>query len=165
MSAASGRRSERNETVPSPAGLEQPRASAGEGIGTPGILLDADAPTVEPARGGQWIDGAGEVNAVPARILQHVRERVPDFAWRLQRMDVVAILEQRAPTPPRAIQPARQAHGQPLHPAREIARAENIPLYSLIERIETDRTSRNRSSSIRLFVLGHFRGGGNRTAE
>jgi predicted DNA-binding ribbon-helix-helix protein len=48
---------------------------------------------------------------------------------------------------------------------REIARAENIPLYSLIERIETDRTSRNRSSSIRLFVLGHFRGGGNRTAE
>jgi predicted DNA-binding ribbon-helix-helix protein len=48
---------------------------------------------------------------------------------------------------------------------REIARAENIPLYSLIERIKTDRTSRNRSSSIRLFVLGHFRGGGNRTAE
>jgi predicted DNA-binding ribbon-helix-helix protein len=48
---------------------------------------------------------------------------------------------------------------------REIARAENIPLYSLIERIETNRTSRNRSSSIRLFVLDHFRGSGNRTAE
>jgi predicted DNA-binding ribbon-helix-helix protein len=48
---------------------------------------------------------------------------------------------------------------------REIACAENIPLYSLIERIETDRTRRNRSSSIRLFVLDHFRGSGDRTAE
>ena len=41
----------------------------------------------------------------------------------------------------------------------EIARSENIPTCALIERIDTNRGGHNLSSAIRLFVLGHFRGG------
>jgi predicted DNA-binding ribbon-helix-helix protein len=39
----------------------------------------------------------------------------------------------------------------------EIARNENIRLYSLIERIDTNRTRHNLSSAVRLFVLDYFK--------
>jgi predicted DNA-binding ribbon-helix-helix protein len=40
---------------------------------------------------------------------------------------------------------------------REIARSENVPVDTLIERIDTDRTWHNLSSAVRLFVLEYFR--------
>jgi len=40
---------------------------------------------------------------------------------------------------------------------REIARNENIRLYALIERIDTNRTRHNLSSAVRLFVLDYFK--------
>jgi len=39
---------------------------------------------------------------------------------------------------------------------REIASGENIAVSTLIERIDTDRTSDNLSSAIRLYVLDYF---------
>jgi predicted DNA-binding ribbon-helix-helix protein len=39
----------------------------------------------------------------------------------------------------------------------EIARHENIRLYTLIERIDTNRTRHNLSSAVRLFVLDYFK--------
>ena len=45
---------------------------------------------------------------------------------------------------------------------REIARGENIPVDTLIERIDTDRTRHNLSSAVRIFVLEHFRTRANR---
>jgi predicted DNA-binding ribbon-helix-helix protein len=39
----------------------------------------------------------------------------------------------------------------------EIARNENIRLYTLIERIDTNRTRHNLSSAVRLFVLDYFK--------
>ena len=40
---------------------------------------------------------------------------------------------------------------------REIAHSENIPVDTLIERIDTERTRHNLSSAVRLFVLGYVR--------
>jgi predicted DNA-binding ribbon-helix-helix protein len=45
---------------------------------------------------------------------------------------------------------------------REIAWGENIPVDTLIERIDTDRTRHNLSSAVRIFVLEHFRTHANR---
>jgi predicted DNA-binding ribbon-helix-helix protein len=48
---------------------------------------------------------------------------------------------------------------------REIARGENIPVDTLIERIDTDRSGHNLSSAVRLFVLEYFRMRTNLTAS
>ena len=40
---------------------------------------------------------------------------------------------------------------------REIAQNENISITTLIERIDTDRIGSNLSSSVRLFVLNHYK--------
>jgi len=40
---------------------------------------------------------------------------------------------------------------------REIARSKNIPVDTLIERIDTGRARHNLSSAVRLFVLEYFR--------
>ena len=44
---------------------------------------------------------------------------------------------------------------------REIARSEKIPVDTLIERIDINRSRHNLSSAVRLFVLGYFRTGTN----
>src|SRR5215475_1537118 len=40
---------------------------------------------------------------------------------------------------------------------REIARRENSAVRALIEQIDTDRTSHNLSSAVRLYVLNYFK--------
>jgi hypothetical protein len=65
--------------------------------------------------------GATEVNAVLARVLQDVDERIAHFARRFQSTSVVVIVEHRTAAMPQLIQSARDTDEQTLHRSRERA--------------------------------------------
>lgn len=59
------------------------------------------------------------MNVVMSCVLEHVGERVADFARRTQVMHVVAVVEDGATPAPESVEPARDAHAEALHAASE----------------------------------------------
>src|SRR5262245_25971072 len=83
--------------------------------------LDPAAPTREPAAGGSGVDDVTTSwrrttpREVAPGIQQHVRERVPDFARRAQRVAVVAVGEYGAAPAKDAVRCPRHARRDGLH--------------------------------------------------
>ncbi len=59
------------------------------------------------------------VEAVLARVLQHVDERVADFGRRAEDPCMVVVLDERPRAPPCPVQTASRAHEKALHPPGE----------------------------------------------
>src|SRR5260221_705372 len=69
---------------------------------------------------------AGEASAVLACVLQYVHERAAHLERSAQHVCVITIGEDTALALPRPVEVARDAHEQPLHPARERARVPSL---------------------------------------
>ncbi len=160
------------QPVPPPPHRQQPRVCGGYGSRPRATLVvcsRASSPAIEPASRRGGIQLPDRSPPMPCRVEQHVPDRIPDLARRLQHPHVVAI-RQQPPTPPKRT-PHRPDHppAERLHPPTErttILRLDDevcvipqervvneaklstvtTPCQRLLERLHEGRSSQRRST-------------------